>query len=76
MTVTAMQSRDLTGFITLDGRMMSQILSGLDGVQCYLDDIIVYADTPTLHETWLKARKLDNSGLRLNMEKCLNRHNN
>ena len=27
-------------------RMMSQILVGLDGVQCYLDDIIVYADSP------------------------------
>jgi len=26
-------------------------LVGLDGVQCYLDDIIVYADSPTLHET-------------------------
>lgn len=35
--------------------MISQILAGLEGVQCSLDDIIVYADTPTLHEMRLKA---------------------
>lgn len=57
--------------------MMEQILSGLDGVQCYLDDIIVYADTPTLHEARLKAvlHRLDKSGLKLNVEKCLFRKN-
>ena len=56
---------------------MSQILTGLDGVQCYLDDIIVYADTPVLHETRLKAvlHRLNNSGLKLNVEKCLFRKN-
>ncbi|KAL7861715.1 hypothetical protein SRHO_G00131560 [Serrasalmus rhombeus] len=36
-------------------RMMSQILDGLDGVQCYLDDIIIHADTPETHERRLCA---------------------
>lgn len=35
--------------------MVSQILSGLDGVQCYLEDIVVFAETPSLHEKRLKA---------------------
>ena len=61
-------SRDLTAFITHDRvpyglasapsafqRMMSQILAHQPGVQCYLDDIIVYGETPALHETRLKA---------------------
>lgn len=36
-----------------------------------LDDIIVYVDTPMLHETQLQAvlHQLDNSGLKLNVEK-------
>lgn len=54
-------------------RMMSQILSGLDGVQCYLDNIVVFADTPSLHESRLKAilHCLHSSGLKLNIDKCL-----
>lgn len=56
---------------------MSQILTGLEGVQCYLDDIIVYADTPTLHELGLQAvmQRLKDRGLKLNAEKCLFRQN-
>ncbi len=37
-------------------RMMSQILAGQDGVQCYLDDIIVYGDNPELHEKTTSVR--------------------
>ncbi len=53
-------------------RMMSQILSGQDGVQCYLDDIIVYSDNPELHEKRLQSvlQRLQNCGLKLNIEKC------
>ena len=53
-------------------RMMSQILAGLKGIQCYLDDIITYGGTPALHEQRLKAllQRLHDSGLRLNMSKC------
>ncbi|XP_051784491.1 uncharacterized protein K02A2.6-like [Erpetoichthys calabaricus] len=53
-------------------RMMSLILAGQDGVQCYLDDIIVYGDSPSVHEHRLQAvlHCLHDSGLQLNMEKC------
>uniref|UniRef100_A0A3B3T9U7 Gypsy retrotransposon integrase-like protein 1 n=1 Tax=Paramormyrops kingsleyae TaxID=1676925 RepID=A0A3B3T9U7_9TELE len=53
-------------------RMMSQVLAGQDGVQCYLDDIIVYGTTPELHDKRLQAvlRRLQDRGLKLNMEKC------
>lgn len=36
-------------------RMMSQILSDQDGVQCYLDCIIVYGEDPEVHEKQLQA---------------------
>ncbi len=53
-------------------RMTSQILAGLDGVQCYLDDIIVCNDNPELHEKRLQSilQWLQNCGLKLNVEKC------
>ncbi len=53
-------------------RMMSQILAGQDGVQCYLDDIIVYSDNQELHEKRLKSvlQRLQNCGLKLNVKKC------
>ncbi|KAJ8337405.1 hypothetical protein SKAU_G00386250 [Synaphobranchus kaupii] len=43
-------------------------LAGQEGVQCYLDDIIVYGETPEEHETRLQAvlHRLHNSGLKLN----------
>jgi len=51
---------------------MSQILSGQDGVQCYLDDIIVYGENPEVHEKRLQAilKHLQSSGLKLNEENC------
>lgn len=53
-------------------RIMSQILANLEGVHCYTHNIIVYTDTPTLHEIRLKAmlQHLNSSGLKLNAEKC------
>lgn len=53
-------------------RMMSQILAGQDGVQCYLDDIIVFGNNPELHEKRLQSvlQRLQNCGLKLNVEKC------
>ncbi|KAL1254360.1 hypothetical protein QQF64_016589 [Cirrhinus molitorella] len=52
--------------------MMCQILAGQDGVQYYLDDIIVYGDNPELHEKRLQSvlQRLQNCGLKLNVEKC------
>lgn len=53
-------------------RMMSHILAGVKGVQCYLDDIITYGETPEVHEHRLKEvlQRLHDSGLKLNMSKC------
>lgn len=44
-------------------RMMTLNLSGLDGVQCYLDDVIVFIST---HEKRLKAvlHQMHSSGLK------------
>ncbi|KAF7652087.1 hypothetical protein LDENG_00102050 [Lucifuga dentata] len=53
-------------------RMMSTILKGLSGVQCYLDNIIVSGATPEEHDKrlmvvlWLT----ENAKLKLNLSKC------
>ena len=36
-------------------RMVSQILAGQEGVQCYRDGIIVYASSPEIQEERLQA---------------------
>ncbi|KAF7640912.1 hypothetical protein LDENG_00005920, partial [Lucifuga dentata] len=52
--------------------MMSTILKGLSGIQCYLDDIIVSGTTPEEHDKRLKVvlRLIENAGLKLNLSKC------
>lgn len=54
-------------------KMMKKILSGLEGVQCYLDDVIVYGSSPAHHDKCLEAvlRCIEDAGLKLNMEQCL-----
>lgn len=51
---------------------MTDILRGLPGVQNYLDDIIVYGNTSEEHEHNLSLvlRKLKETGLVLNVNKC------
>ncbi len=59
-------------------KMMCTILQGLKGVQCYLDDVIIFGSTQQEHNENLKAvlQKIHQSGLKLNAEKChLNRLN-
>ena len=53
-------------------RMMSIILKGQAGVQCYLDDIIVSGTTAEDHDKNLKSvlQRIDKAGLKLNFEKC------
>lgn len=53
-------------------RMMSHVLAGVKGVQCYLDDIIISGETPEVHEQRLKTvlQRLHDTGLKLNMSKC------
>ena len=52
---------------------MDRELSGLDGVVCHLDDILVVGRNQREHDQRLKAVLdiLTKSGLTLNMEKCV-----
>ncbi|KAI4903715.1 hypothetical protein NFI96_030773, partial [Prochilodus magdalenae] len=53
-------------------KMMMQILSGMKGVQCYLDDVITYGSSEAEPDANLSAvlRKINNAGLKLNVDKC------
>ena len=54
------------------GKRIIQILSGLSGVFCYFDDIIVGGKTRNEHNQNLERvfKKLDECGLKLNFSKC------
>ncbi|KAF7642456.1 hypothetical protein LDENG_00257630 [Lucifuga dentata] len=51
---------------------MSQILEGLEGVVCQMDDVLVYAETQVLHDLRLRAvlQRLEKAGVTLKTEKC------
>ncbi|KAK7884427.1 hypothetical protein WMY93_027550 [Mugilogobius chulae] len=53
-------------------KRMSQLLEGLDGVVCQMDDILVYAETQTHHDARLVAvlERLEKAGVTLKSEKC------
>lgn len=53
-------------------KMMADILNGLPGVQNYLDDLIVYGNTPAEHDQNLNTvlQKVKEAGLVLNENKC------
>ena len=53
-------------------KRMSEILEGLEGVVCQMDDILVYGSDQTEHDRRLHAVlvKLQDSGITLNEEKC------
>ena len=54
-------------------RRMSQILSGLDGIVCHIDDVLIYGSTQQEHHTRLHAAlsRLQAAGVTLNADKCL-----
>ncbi|CAL8134117.1 unnamed protein product [Orchesella dallaii] len=54
-------------------KRMTQILVGIDGVICHMDDILVFASTQEEHDTTLRhvLQRLENSGITLNKEKCI-----
>jgi cleavage and polyadenylation specificity factor subunit 1 len=54
-------------------RHMDRVLAGLDGVYCYLDDIIVASEEPLQHEDHLRRLflRLREHGLVINGEKCV-----
>jgi transposase InsO family protein len=53
-------------------RRMSEILEGLEGVICNIDDTLIYAKTQEEHDIRLKAalKRLQEAGVTLNKEKC------
>ena len=53
-------------------RRMSEILQGLNGVVCLVDDILVYGNTQEQHDTHLMAvlQRIRESGLTLSKDKC------
>ncbi|KAF7648037.1 hypothetical protein LDENG_00162960 [Lucifuga dentata] len=52
--------------------MMSTILKGLSGIQCYLEDIIVSGATPEEYDERLTVmlQLIENARLKLNLSKC------
>lgn len=53
-------------------KLMSTILKDVPGVQCYLDDVIVFGDSTASHDAHLSTvlHKLREAGLCLNEQKC------
>ncbi|XP_041940375.1 uncharacterized protein K02A2.6-like [Alosa sapidissima] len=53
-------------------RMMSSILKDIQGVQCYLDDIIIAGPTAEVHDQRLTVvlQRIKEAGLMLNLSKC------
>ena len=51
---------------------MNDILSGLPGVLCHVDDILVFGATPSEHDGRLRAvfERIKDAGVTLNAEKC------
>lgn len=53
-------------------KQMSKVLSGLDGVVCMMDDILVYGCSQEEHDDRLAValRQIERAGVTLNKEKC------
>ena len=53
-------------------RMMSQVLDGLPGVACLMDDVIIFGTTLEEHDLRLKStlQRLQTAGITLNTSKC------
>ena len=53
-------------------KLMSSVLSGLPGVQAYLDDVVVYGRDQAEHDRHLSAvlKRIQDVGLTLNTAKC------
>jgi len=52
--------------------VMDQVLSGLDHVTCYLDDILIASSNQEKHETILEEvlQRLERHNIRVNTSKC------
>lgn len=58
-------------------KLMATVLTGLPGVQCYLDDVIVYGSSTAEHDANLHAvqQRLRKYNVQLNLPKCIFRQN-
>ena len=52
---------------------MNQILQGFEGVECNIDDVLIYGQTQEEHDQRLKAvlSRLSNASVTLNNDKCV-----
>ena len=57
-------------------RRMSEILQGLDGVVCLMDDVLVHGKTEQEHDQNLTSElgRIQSAGVTLNKEKCLEKN--
>ncbi|UYV68064.1 K02A2.6-like [Cordylochernes scorpioides] len=67
----AKESQKLTTFITPFGRKMTQLLGKIEGVVCFMDDVVVYGSSLEEHNERVRQvlKKLQEEGMTLNPEK-------
>ncbi|UYV70100.1 hypothetical protein LAZ67_7001795 [Cordylochernes scorpioides] len=60
-------------WLSPDSKVLSIILQGMDGVMCYLDDILIFASDSKTHDRILRLvlRKLKEAKVTLNKAKCV-----
>ena len=53
-------------------RVMCNVLEGIEGAECYIDDVLIWAETQELHDARLKQvlERCRQRGVRLNASKC------
>ena len=53
-------------------RVMAEVIEGLDGVVCHIDDLLVWGKDQEQHDARLHAllKKLEQAGVTLNVDKC------
>ena len=53
-------------------RAMSTVLKGIEGAECYIDDVLIWADRQEVHDVRLNQvlERCRESGIRLNASKC------
>ena len=51
-------------------KAMQQVLSGLDGLDCFIDDILIWGSTKEEHDRTLRLERLRIGNVRLQPRKC------
>lgn len=53
-------------------RVMDQVLKGIDGVYCYLDDVLIAGkdEKDCLQKLYLVLERLSNANIKVNLQKC------